>query len=390
VGWKEELEIAEGVSPGDAAVCAEHCDDDSLKEWIAARASEQHCDYCPREASDPIAVPLDELADHVFHSLQLEYDGADDAGVYFESKEGGYQGPVSPTYDVLLDEGVANHGGLLAHLAQAWDGQDWIRRDVWALSDHEALGTGWERFRQIVTNERRYWFTLAGPDPDEPTAVPPDRLLPAVGAAIEQAGIVRRLDAGSHLFRAHTHTPAERLTGAERLGAPPASHAAANRMSPAGIPLFYAAEDQETAIIEVRAAETDPDRTEVTVGLFETTCDLAIVDLCDLPQIPGLFDEARATSRGALTFLRSFVAQLAEPVVRDGSEHVEYVPTQVFSEWLRWEFRPDGDMIAGVRYSSSRTAGECVALFVSSAADHQQADRRQCDCLHLVDELRPT
>jgi RES domain/HEPN/RES N-terminal domain 1 len=289
---------------------------------------------------------------------------------------------------VIQDEGAANHAGVLAHLAQAWDGQPWIRRDAWALSDHEALGAGWERFREIVTHQRRYWFTLAGPDPNEPTAVPPDRMLPAVGDAIEQAGVVRRFVVGSRLFRAHTHHPGERLTGSERLGAPPASKASANRMSPAGIPLFYAAEDQETAVTEVEAAETDPDRSAVTVGVFETTRDLVIVDLCGTLEVPGLFDEAQASTRGAVRFLQSFVSQVAEPVVRDGSEHVEYVPTQVFSEWLRWEFHPWGDPVDGVRYASSRTGGACVALFVAQDVADRQERHPAGDSVRLTDELR--
>ena len=91
--------------------------------------------------------------------------------------------------------------------------------------------------------------------------------------------------------------------------------------------------------------------------MFEALRDLTIVDLCDMPEMPGLFDAERAHTRGALAFLKGFAAQLAEAVRRDGLEHVEYVPTQVFSEWLRYEFRPSGESVDGVRYRSSRPGG---------------------------------
>jgi hypothetical protein len=159
-------------------------------------------------------------------------------------------------------------------------------------------------------------------------------------------------------------------------------------MSPAGTSVFYAAEESETAVAEVRAAETDESRTEVTVGVFEPLRDLTIVDLCDMPEMPGLFDAERAHARGALEFLKSFASQLAEAVRRDGLEHVEYVPTQVFSEWLRYEFQPSGEPVDGVRYRSSRGPGACVALFLGpgSAVDAGEEPLND-ESLRLTDTL---
>jgi RES domain-containing protein len=125
--------------------------------------------------------------------------------------------------------------------------------------------------RQIDSN------VLPPPNPHEPQAVPPGRILPEVGRAIEIADLLRVVRpevACSQLFRAHAHLPDERLEGAERLGAAPREKAANNRMSPAGIPMFYGAEDEATAIAEVRAAETDPARSAITVGMFEPIRDL--------------------------------------------------------------------------------------------------------------------
>jgi hypothetical protein len=40
----------------------------------------------------------------------------------------------------------------------------------------------------------------------------------------------------------------------------------------------------------------------------------------------------------SIAFLRRFVEGLTLPVVLDGREHIEYVPTQVFTEYLRYSF----------------------------------------------------
>jgi len=127
-----------------------------------------------------------------------------------------------------------------------------------------------------------------------------------------------------------------RYSTAKDLGAPPPEAAAQSRMSPAGIPMFYAADDAETALAET----VDPPRTRVkaaTIGTFETTDDCRIVDLRRLPAPPSYFDdspEARAL-QAPLGFLHGFRHDVSARIERDGRIHVEYVPTQVVCEYLR-------------------------------------------------------
>jgi len=60
--------------------------------------------------------------------------------------------------------------------------------------------------------------------------------------------------AGERFFRARQHHP-EQILIATKLGPPPASQARSSRMSPAGIVMFYGANDQETALREVCDAQ---------------------------------------------------------------------------------------------------------------------------------------
>jgi hypothetical protein len=188
------MELGRDLSPFgvDGAVCDSHSDDESLKAWITQKATEATCEYCERTADEPFAARFEEFSTHVFGSLLLEYNGADDEGIPYDGGEGGYQAPILDTLDILIDEGVAHDQRLLEDLNSVWNGQPWVRRDVWARSEQEALGYGWQRFREIVLHERRYWFVLATADPYEPQAIAPDRMLPAVGEAMESAGVVHR------------------------------------------------------------------------------------------------------------------------------------------------------------------------------------------------------
>lgn len=68
--------------------------------------------------------------------------------------------------------------------------------------------------------------------------------------------------------------------------------------------------------------------------------------------------EASREWRGAILFLREFVKSISAPVVHDGGEHVEYVPTQVLTEYFRKHVSaPDGSPLDGIVYPSARRRG---------------------------------
>ena len=68
-----------------------------------------------------------------------------------------------------------------------------------------------------------------------------------------------------------------------------------------------------------------------------------------------------------MSFLHSFVNELTLPVTKDGREHVEYVPTQIVSEYFRFRFQTENAQpILGLRYSSVKNAnGINIAVFDS-------------------------
>lgn len=57
-----------------------------------------------------------------------------------------------------------------------------------------------------------------------------------------------------------------------------------------------------------------------------------------------------------LCFLQKFIHDITLPVELDGREHVDYVPTQVFTEYLRYAFlaRVDGLTFPSVQGPGTR------------------------------------
>jgi len=70
--------------------------------------------------------------------------------------------------------------------------------------------------------------------------------------------------------------------------------------------------------------------------------------------------------RAPITFLRSFVEDISTPLSPTDYQNVDYIPTQVITEYLRYELPAELGPIEGVIWRSSKDASVCVcALFIA-------------------------
>jgi RES domain len=136
-------------------------------------------------------------------------------------------------------------------------------------------------------------------------------------------------------------------------------------MSPAGISVFYGSTDPLTAIQETQEAGGEA----ASLGYFTTTQEMFVLDLTNLPRCPTFYTPDLSNTNASLGFLHRFVADAIQPIERDESEHIEYVPTQIVTEFFRYvfTFRGGGDgqdenSIMGILYPSCRRRGgiNCV------------------------------
>lgn len=180
--------------------------------------------------------------------------------------------------------------------------------------------------------------------------------------------MIKSVQAGTKLFRSRQHSVSLTPSTAIDLGTPPAELAVfSNRMSPAGIPMFYAARDPATARAETEVA--DPEKPEMSTAIFTNTEDMRVLDLANLPAVPSLFDDHKRHLRTGLKFIHGFSEDLALPIHRNGQEHIEYVPTQIVSEYFRTVFNAsDDDQLDGLCYRSvKKNGGVSICLFLTHA-----------------------
>ena len=255
----------------------------------------------------------------------------------------------------------------------------------------EAFSTAWKDFREQILHRTRFMF-WARKDPDEHYLGAGDisvaKVLEAIGRLLVEFDLITTLPARTVTYRARGHAQPEdsRTWGARQLGTNlPKNATSSSRMSPAGIPLFYGADDTETALAEVARAD---DREFFTVGKFVTTEPMTVINLMQVPSVPSIFDPVLGDAQGKLRFLNELVDELRQPIDTARS-NLDYVPTQVFCEYFLHVFDPAPDVeadakakVRGLLWTSAAAAGGggCVALDVPQEDCVAPDDGTAVDC----------
>jgi hypothetical protein len=352
-------------SGGDQWVCEQCVDEPFLASKVKEASSpEKTCSFCDKIP----AAELDVFMEAFMQGVTRRYEDADNEHRY-DSETGEYLGNTFDTSDLINWE----YGHVFANsefqevVCDSIVDKMWTDNDFWYYTPSEALSTGWQRFREAVMYESRYVFWLRKDwqeqDYDE-DGVHPAKVLQALSDYVEKHDLYRTLEIGDIFWRARTRTDIEASWGAKDLGTAGREYAKqANRMSPAGIPMFYGAEDADTAVRETLVRTSD---THVSVASFQATRRFTVVDLTGskLPSLPSEFDVERFAERHRILFLRDFVKDLTKPI-RESYEQIDYVPTQILTEYLLKVHEPSGERsIDGLMYTSAVTGKTCVVLDV--------------------------
>lgn len=149
----------------------------------------------------------------------------------------------------------------------------------------------------------------------------------------------------------------------ESLGPPPSDKARANRMNPSGVSIFYGAQDEKSALAEIRPAVGS----YVVVSKFEVTRPIRLLDLRALDKlIPhgSVFDPDFFIEREKIGFLRTLGNRLISPVMPGDQAH-GYLITQAVADYLA---RLECPSLDGIIYKSVQDGiGANVALFRKSS-----------------------
>ncbi len=343
-------------------VC-EYCfKDDGLTHYIRNHGAEGQCSYCYGDENTDQVVSLENILVHIMQSLRYEewYDPAD-SGTPYETREGGWLVDQYEIDDIIIHGNYpieCEHDGLQDDIMESIG--HIVLLPFFSMPDPlEGYMIAWDDFC------RRVKYEAQSNGDNEQALDDPTSILDTIAHFVNGIGLVRTFPTGTPLVRVALEDT-EKHSDVGRLASPPRHKAKySNRMSPAGIPMFYGAEDEDTAIAETMRA--DRPTAMASIATFETLEDFHILDLVDLPPLPSIYHEDEGGWRTPLRFLQDFSEDIAKPIVKDGREHIEYVPTQIVTEYFKLLHLSDGMKIDGIRYRSAQhDGGICYVLFVEN------------------------
>ena len=350
-------------------ICIRCVSDPYLKNTIRNEGMDSDCSFCGEYSS--LTASFDSVMKIVASTILQYYNYAENEAPW-DSEERGFIGDTFDAYDLVhehliwLNDGVlSDNDSVLQGIADSLVGGFWCRRDMYGTDPVDDYMEGWDYFCDLVKHRVRYFFNLPTDAPALPRLEPIHPMLDQLGEMISDFDLVRTLGQSEEFFRVRVHSRAKVCDSWKSLGSPPDAAAASNRMSAAGVSMFYAALDMATARAEVSANKSN--RRDILTGArWTSTRPLKVLDLTALPALPSIFSMLRSR-RDALAFLRRFVEEIMRPVEHDGRERIDYVPTQVLTEYFRHHLMSKGtERIDGIVYPSARRKnGRSIAVFAS-------------------------
>lgn len=362
-------------------LCLEEVLDRALRRELEGYLDQGTCSFCGGGAAGVVSFEF--FMEEVMSAVHWRFQRAGDAGVPRE--DGDWAEATRDFHEVLQDTLWDAVEWAVADAAEKYDdGDAWVYRDYpWPAVD-VSMRQGWRNFCALV---HEHGDAVLLPQGVRQSGYLRE-VLDDICRMAKRLGLIVPLLEGSMLWRSRIAGAPVDCTASE-MGPAPAHCAASNRMSPAGVSMFYAAEDAGAAQREVTAHRSDP-----TAQSHLTTCafsvarhDCWILDLTDLPDVPSIFDRQQRNLYSFAEFMQHFAAEITKPIPLDGTQHRDYRPTQVFTQYLR-HHAPLG--VNGIRFRSAQDSGGVNYVLFAGPEDCTDAQSQKPEHLLLLEPATVT
>jgi hypothetical protein len=335
---------------------------------------DEACDFHPSKKGIPVSA-VAEIVDQVFrnsytfgnyHPQYDEFMGDDLPGTLYDLTEADDHRVVTALAEALVDGD------------DYWppDGEDAFYSDEASYVENDAgyeeHSHTWRFFRRDILHEQRFFSERALSRLNEIFdglhLLRDDTNSPAVY-------LIEPNSEGGEIYRArkaNSFGEREEIASdpASKLGPPPEKQRRAGRMNPSGILAFYGAFDLETCIAELRPAVGET----VISAKFALTRPILVLDTTKFsgrPKAINIFAPTYVTRMRLWKFMATFMNEIARPCLPD-DEHLDYVPTQVVSEYLthlhKFKWGDKEMTIDAVIYRSAQNGnGKNIAIFGAAA-----------------------
>ena len=243
-------------------VCIKCVGNKGIKNFIEKEGMVGMCTYCGLETS---CACIKHVIDHIEKCITYRK--------YTAWSNGSFN-----IKDILLKEGFNGKVGFHTDVINQIDGSFSLRRDVDIENspiEVQPAIHNWSEFQKIIREKNRFFsnthleqYNVLG------EGYYPAGILNKILDIIRDNDLVDNICAnGRKMYRARSFFE-PMVYDHKNLGVPPIEVASSTRMTPYGIPAFYASFDKITSVDEIRT-----DARRFVVGLWEASCELKVVSL---------------------------------------------------------------------------------------------------------------
>lgn len=375
--WLEQENRGYSVSVN-SSLCSCHFKDHYIKTFIEQNSSEGKCHYCSKNGK---VIGLPTLIEFMNEKIRTYYGDIEDQDLPFANswldKDDGETFPYHDSCGLLMPNEREDYDidELFENIELNIDNEklyDDIRNCfddtkryclVDALYDtkEEELSYKWDQFSKIVKSSRRYtFFKMPEFTTKQHSDNGLDNILSELENAVINANLILTLKPNeTSICRCRVHKKDEIINTIDNLASPPDNCASQNRMSPAGISMFYGAFYPKTAVTEV-ANTFNKENDVITIGDFNVIKPIKVVNFTGMFHL-SIFGDY---DYNVMSFLKAFIFEIAKPITKKDKD-IEYIPTQIITEYFRYIFKTKKqENINGLMYrSAANEGGFCCVLF---------------------------
>ena len=366
--WKDKIceEMIQGFdTPPDKMVSAGLFPYSFIKNYIRKNGKSGLCSYTGKKSN---VVHLKKIVILIRDTINDYYGDPDDEGVGFDSGfEEDAPGITSYNGYILFGDRKLLTGEELFSAEEFWTYDDklsediiecfkycrWVYHDPYGNTESEEMESQWQKFCGKTMKESANGMSI------QDMVKSNLNVLRKVATIVKsnKKFLIDSLNKGCLIYRCVKYSTRLKKICLSKLASPPVQYATIpNRMSPAGVSMFYGSMDKQTPLDE---AQNGSGNKYAYLGEFEFVKEIRVLNLVDIPRRPTIFDKS---DYWGIRFLHEFTKEVSKPISNRNT--MEYVPTQVMTEFFRYNIKPS---INGIVYMSSKNRTKCCVLFLDNA-----------------------
>lgn len=318
-------------------ICTSCIIDEYLVGIVESSATETTCNYCEKTFEEPACCEISIVVQEVKNAIEAHYTLLEEVprmdGDYIYEGESTAEIARDLSMDFLSTDAddilvMDDIEEILGH------DEFWVDRKKWPGNGPEEELWLWENFKKLVQYKNRYFFGVESLSRAGSSLIysssSPMELLESLCGRLQLDECLALLDEGTKVYRVRKHKQGLKKTDLKEFCAPPPEDCVqANRMSPPGIQVFYGALDHKTAKLEVNT--TAP----YYLAEFQVSRPTILIDLTLKLERISMFDPESAWWNNYVDFMNGFISDLTRSIDHSTKIHIEYIPTQVVSEYFR-------------------------------------------------------